>query len=126
MQNQEFRLPYHGSYIYDIRFEGNPKLERIMTFHDNEGKELENRKPLDTILPLVSRAYPQVGFYDMSHYGNKNFIVIGTKNYGQKVMVLYRHDFSWMIIEIPRQAFLQYQKDNPYYSPVQWDNMPEY
>lgn len=128
MQTQEFRIPHHGSYIYDIRFiEGDGGLEHMMTIRDDESAELlENRRSLDIILPLVRRAYPEVSSYDMSHYGNKNFTAIGSRNFGQKIVVLYRHDFSWAIMTIPKDIFVQYQRKNPYYSPVQWDDLPAY
>lgn len=127
MQNDNFRIPCHGSYIYDIRFvqKSDNTPEHLMTVRDVE-RELDNREPLDLIFPFVHRAYPEASMASLNYYGNKNYTAIGTRRYGQEVMVLYRHDFAWHIMTIKKSIFIQYQERNPYYATVNWNELPEY
>lgn len=41
-------------------------------------------------------------------------------------MVLYRHDYTWQVVLMKKQTFIQYQQDNPYYAQVEWEKIPSY
>lgn len=127
MQTQSYKVPHHGSYINDIHWkEGDVRLEHVLLLRDRDGEEQAHLDPLDLILPLVRRAYPDATKHSLAYYGNKNFTIIGIKDYARKVVVLYRHDYTWQVMLMGKQTFAQYQQDQPYYTEVEWEKLPSY
>lgn len=127
MQTQTYKVPHHGSYLLSCGYRRcDVQLEHVLQLRDSDGQQQENLDPLDLILPLIRRAYPDATRASLAYYGNKNFTVIGFKDYGNKVMVIYRHDFTWQVVLMKKQTFIQYQQEHPYYAQVEWEKIPSY
>lgn len=100
MKTKEGTLPIHGSYIVDIR-----DINTLMIFQNRIWGEEAPDADWAVILAMVRRAYPDVTMAELRTYPNKGYTFVAERAYATDLVAVYRHDWSWWIVCVPRDAY---------------------
>ena len=117
--NDVFKIPHHGSYPSDFC-----QWKQLMAFSDTRpyGAVVADAVA-QIILGLVRRIYPDATEESIWKYGNKNFTIVG-RTYFQNYVIVYYHDYTWYIGEMPAAVYDKWAADKPYYAAVP-DDLPQ-
>jgi hypothetical protein len=115
-----YKLPRHGSYPSDMG-----QCTWILTFPDT-GKSWEPIAPetLQILLGFVRKVYPEATASSIFNYPNKCFTVVGVRDFGG-LLVLYRHDFNWVLASVTASDYEKWVADKPYYAQLP-EELPRY
>ena len=108
-----FHIPKNGSYPSDIC-----QWRVLLSFSDTS--PCSAPVPADVvqiILALVRRLYPEATEESIWKYGNKNFTIVG-RSYYQDYVIVYLHDYTWMVGRMPAAAYDKWIENKPYYAAV--------
>jgi hypothetical protein len=117
--NAVFKIPRHGSYPSDIC-----QWTRLMSFSDTPPYGHATAPDVvQIILGLVRRVYPDATKESVWKYGNKDFTIVG-RTYFHNYVIVYFHDYTWCLGDMPAEAYDKWAADKGYYAAVP-DDLPQ-
>ena len=118
--DEPFKLPRHGAYPSDMG-----ECTWVLTFPDS-GKKWEPIAPetLQILLGFVQKVYPEAIASSIFNYLNKSFTVVGERAFGE-YLILYRHDFNWVLAAVKMSDYARWVADKPYYAALP-EKLPQY
>lgn len=117
-----FEIPHHGSYIYDIG-----PLTPLLMFKDAESHWRRYSPHVEELLLSFFRAvYAETTPQHIYAYTNKCFTIVGEREWAKsEYVVLYRHDWTWSLLTIPKNVYHDWATNRGYCAPVP-ETLPQY
>jgi hypothetical protein len=118
--HEDFKLPRHGSYPSDMG-----QVTWVLQFPDTRKDWAPlAEETLQILLGFLRKVYPETAATTLYNYPNKCFTVVGERAFGQ-LLILYRHDFTWVLAAVNWNDYQKWVEDKPYYAALP-DELPRY